>query len=307
MYRKRRLAEMGEFVYMWYCRKCGAEVLAPLNVSRQKMICPRCWSQLYLEQKEQPSKSGTAPIELENKYAKACYHPDTHTLEVVDFYEAGRNAYKPVTAADAYNNSIWPWKDYKAQAEYLLLRDGIKYIGAGAFVALLKMRCKLVIPDSVTLIDDFAFNSCDFEGELKIPNSVTYIGDYAFSQCDGFSGDLVIPNSITRINEGTFTRCLYLNGTLKLPDSVTYIGDYAFDGCKLLRGTLKLPDSVTYIGDYAFRDCSRFTGKLTIPESVTKIGDEAFRNCTGIQSGLEIPSTVTEVGEDVFLGCNAQQ
>ncbi|MCQ4155097.1 leucine-rich repeat domain-containing protein, partial [Riemerella anatipestifer] len=55
---------------------------------------------------------------------------------------------------------------------------------------------KLIIPNSVTHIGDWAFDGNQLTS-LEIPNSVTHIGDWAF---DGNQlTSLEIPNSVTHI------------------------------------------------------------------------------------------------------------
>ena len=82
------------------------------------------------------------------------------------------------------------------------------------------------IPDSVTEIDDYAFNGCISLSSVTIPNSVTSIGVYAFEYCASLK-------SIT------------------IPDSVTWIGRYSFGGCTSLT-SITIPNSVTSIGKKAF-------------------------------------------------------
>ena len=43
---------------------------------------------------------------------------------------------------------------------------------------------KLVIPDGVTNIGDYAFYNCDSLTSITIPDSVTTIGAFAFHWCD---------------------------------------------------------------------------------------------------------------------------
>ena len=55
------------------------------------------------------------------------------------------------------------------------------------------------IPDSVTTIDDWVFNSCNSLTSITIPNSVTSIGDYTFYYCSGLTRiycKAIVPPSI---------------------------------------------------------------------------------------------------------------
>lgn len=121
----------------------------------------------------------------------------------------------------------------------------------------------LVIPDSVTIIGDYAFRGCFEVKSVTIPESVRSIGDYAFSAC-------------SRLESVT------------IPDSVRFIGDYAFSFCSWLR-RVTIPDSVTSIGDYAFADCSSLTS-VTIPDSVTSIGEYAFADCYALAEVYNLSS-----------------
>ena len=186
----------------------------------------------------------------------------------------------------------------------------------------------LVIPNSVTTIDDYAFSNCgglngsltlsnslktigtsafywctELKGNLTLPDSVTTIGYGAFSNCSGFTGNLTIPNSVTTIGNSAFIGCSGFNGKLTLPNSITTIGESAFNGCSGFTGNLTLPNSITTIEDNTFSGCSRFNGKLTIPNSVTIIGNFAFVGCYGFTGNLTIPNSVTIIGESAFWGC----
>ncbi|MBQ7957009.1 MAG: leucine-rich repeat protein [Clostridia bacterium] len=68
----------------------------------------------------------------------------------------------------------------------------------------------VVIPDTVTVIEDSAFLGCDRLKTVTFGNSVTEIQAYAFGNC-------------TRMNEIT------------IPESMAVIGDYAFIGCSSLK------------------------------------------------------------------------
>ena len=78
------------------------------------------------------------------------------------------------------------------------------------------------IPDSVTSIEDCAFESCDALTSITIPDSVTSIGGRAFCGCDKLTS-ITISNSVTSIEERAFCYCYKLT-SITIPNSVTSIG-----------------------------------------------------------------------------------
>ena len=64
----------------------------------------------------------------------------------------------------------------------------------------------IVIPDSVTSIDDRAFYKCSSLTSVTIGNSVTSIGDYAFNYCDSLTS-VTIGDSVTSIGSNAFSNC----------------------------------------------------------------------------------------------------
>lgn len=91
---------------------------------------------------------------------------------------------------------------------------------------------------------------------LVIPNSVTNINDFAFEDCDGLMS-VTIPNSVTSIGKASFNSCSGLT-SVSIPNSVTTIGNYAFSGCSYLT-SVTLGNSITNIGEHSFDNCSRLT------------------------------------------------
>ena len=61
----------------------------------------------------------------------------------------------------------------------------------------------LVIPNSVTSIESYAFYECSGLTSVTIPNSVTSIGREAFKYCSGLTS-VTIPNSVTSIGYAAF-------------------------------------------------------------------------------------------------------
>ena len=195
------------------------------------------------------------------------------------------------------------FKESKIQG-YLVIPNSVTTIDEEAFSNCTELNGSLTLSSNLKTIGNRAFNSCDrFKGNLTIPNSVTTIGDLAFNNCKGFTGDLTIPNSVTTIGKLAFNNCKGFTGDLTIPNSVTTIGNSAFSYCKGFTGDLTIPNSVTTIGNSAFSYCTGFTGDLTIPNSVTTIGISAFQKCYGFTGKLAIPESVTTIGDWAFSYC----
>ena len=156
------------------------------------------------------------------------------------------------------------------------------------------------IPDSVTSIGDYAFESCTNLTSITIPDSVTSIGDSAFLSCESLTS-ITLSDSITSIGDHVFFHCTNL-ASVTIPDSVTSIGDSAFDSCTSL-ASITIPDSVTSIGDSAFASCTSLAS-IVIPDSVTSIGYSAFYGCTSLKSAA-IPDSVTIINRDTFSYCTS--
>ena len=137
------------------------------------------------------------------------------------------------------------------------------------------LDCKVtevVLPDTVTCIEDGAFYDCDKLVSITIPDSVTKIKSRAFTGCKSLE-NVTIPNGVTKIESYTFFNCESLTD-ITIPSSVTEIKEGAFDWCSGLTEVV-IPDSVTTIGTAAFRRCDNLTS-ITIPSSVTSIADDVF-------------------------------
>ena len=181
----------------------------------------------------------------------------------------------------------------------------------------------VVIPNSVTFIDEGAFESCPNLTTVNIPNGITTISSTTFNGCSSLSS-ITIPNSVTTIGNSAFYGCSTLT-SINIPNNVTTIGSSAFGGCSGLT-SVSIPNSVTTIWGHAFRDCSNLTSitipnslttisnytfwncscllTVTIPNSVTTIEDGAFMDCSNLSS-ITIPNSVTSIGKDVFNDCGA--
>ena len=199
----------------------------------------------------------------------------------------------------------------------------------GAFF-LCSSLISITIPNSVIIIEDYAFYGCsklkEFKGsfaadngrclidkgrlisfanncgieEYVIPNNVTEIGNNAFADCYNLK-KIIIPNSITKIGSKAFSGCQNL-ASITLSQSITEIEDATFAICRCLTHLI-IPNGVTKIGDGAFEGCTSLK-ELTIPNTVTKMGNGVFNGCTSIVN-VNIPNEITEIGDRVFKDCSS--
>lgn len=190
----------------------------------------------------------------------------------------------------------------------LKLPDTVTSIGTGAFYNCAKLDGYLVLSSSLTKIPQNAFNHCvnlKVKDKLVIPSSVTVIEDAAFARCRSLTGDLEIPDTVTSIGNNAFDECSSLNGYLTLSSRLTVIPNCAFRNCSQLKvqGGLKIPENVKSIGWGAFKDCAQLKGSLTLPKDIKSIGRQAFYDCTGLTGTFKIPDTVTEIEQETFYHC----
>lgn len=103
-----------------------------------------------------------------------------------------------------------------------------------------------------------AYPASSREVQYDIPDSVTVISEWAFSECKKLNR-ITIPDSVHEIGEGAFCNCVLLD-EVEIPDSVTVIDDCAFRGCSNLEKVI-IPSSVVELGWGIFDGCER---KVTV-------------------------------------------
>lgn len=86
------------------------------------------------------------------------------------------------------------------------------------------------IPDSVTVISDWAFCDSKKLNRITMPDSVIEIGEGAFCNCS-LLDEIEIPDSVVKIDDCVFRGCVSLD-TVIIPDSVKDMGWGIFDGCE---------------------------------------------------------------------------
>jgi len=186
---------------------------------------------------------------------------------------------------------------YKGTAEKVVVPEGVTFIGDYAFVDCNTLT-EISIPNSVTAIGNSAFARCAKLKNINIPEGVTYIGNGAFYECESLT-EVTIPQSVTFIDNNAFCYCKNLV-KINIPNGVTSIGEDTFFSCVRLK-EINIPSTVTSIGECAFYECESLT-EIIIPNSVISIGEFAFGYCEGL-SEISIPNSVTFIDAWAFYGC----
>ena len=188
---------------------------------------------------------------------------------------------------------------------------------------------RLVIPDEVTSIREYAFNCGKEIREIvfhenvktigrsaflgcenleltrdKLPNYLQTIGAYAFAKCKKIS-KVGIPSSVTEIGEAAFAMCSGMTQCIFAQEiQIEKISRKLFQGCTSLEKTT-IPAGVTIIEGYAFQNCKKLD-RITIPATVISILSEAFYSCTNLEAvEFEKDSKLKNIEDYVFAYCDS--
>jgi hypothetical protein len=158
---------------------------------------------------------------------------------------------------------------------------------------------KVVIPEGVKKINQYAFASLTALEEIVLPSTLESIEYGAFFGCNKlqkvtFSGE----NKLQIINQHAFEGC-DIRGTLDLT-AACIISDYAFAGNKNMEG-ITTSDSLLSIGQYAFAGCKAMKD-VTITSSKVKYGAYAFTDCEALTSFYVNASVLPE---GLFYECKS--
>lgn len=138
---------------------------------------------------------------------------------------------------------------------------------------------KVILPEKLVTVSDYAFYECSELPTVTLPNTVTNIGQYAFSGCnllDSVEFEDPTVGYLININSYAFARCFSLT---HIPDlsqltQAAYTRAYSpFQDCKSMTFTLLANkpvnmDNATYY-DYFYRGTG---GKFLVPEDYAYTG-----------------------------------
>ena len=159
---------------------------------------------------------------------------------------------------------------------------------------------KIVFPDNVTEIGEFAVAYAISLNELKLPKALQKIDKSAFTDCISLTSEqLVFPESLEVIDEQAFYQCSGLTGKITLPESLKAIVCGAFYRCKI--SEINFPQSLEYLGCMAFANTA--LEKAILPDNCMLCSEGGqFYNIWNL-SEAHLPNNSTLVPNSVFSGC----
>ncbi len=114
----------------------------------------------------------------------------------------------------------------------------------------------IVVPDTVTTIEAYAFIECSGITSIEMPETVSEIGTLTFFNCTGLT-EINLPDALTTLSYGLLYGCSGIT-SLVVPEGVTSIEFDAVGSCTSLT-TLWMSTGVTKIETSAFYDCNSLT------------------------------------------------
>lgn len=183
-------------------------------------------------------------------------------------------------------------------------------IFGGAFYK--NQAAKIVIPDTVTEIEDIAFYVCSNLKEIVIPDSVKTMGNRCFADCTALE-TITIPAGVTSLGDEMFAGCTSLKEIKVAEGNTAYESE---DGVLYNSGKTVLIAYPTAKEDKSF-DIPKTVKEIMISafylntniekvdaSSVETIGNYAFEQCTALES-VKLGDDLVKIGAMAFLDCKS--
>lgn len=198
---------------------------------------------------------------------------------------------------DYWSISSVPWYSIRDSIETVIIGNSVTSIDDYAFYNN-KSLTKATIGDAVTSVGSHTFYYCEKLESVTLGKSVNTISDYVFYKCRSLTS-VVIPDGVITIGQNAFDWCQSLE-SVTLGKNLKTIGEDAFNTCKVLK-SIVIPDSVTEIGALAFSNCYALE-RAVVGTGVTAL-DQTFNNCHGLTE-VTIGENVKTIGNFTFSNCS---
>ena len=197
------------------------------------------------------------------------------------------------------------------------------------------MEClteKVVLPDTIEVIDSYAFNSTDYLMSVNIPDSTYVLGHAAFYLTNGIqninlnnigfidSDNFHLCGSLKSIEVSksnhqysSYENCLYSKDYktfIKAPETLTKVNFHKttqqFEKEALSRmkdiESITIPSSILNLNEYLFFESK--VKQIIIEASIESIPNNTFEKCINL-TDIELPNTVKEIKNKAFYRCES--
>ena len=193
-------------------------------------------------------------------------------------------------------------------SEGLILKD---YLGNSS---------SIIIPDNVSIIDQNAFDNCNFIESIELSKNITNINYDAFINCENLvnvyykgtledwchinfeyytSNPMCSAKHIFMLDdEGNY----YEVKSITIPNTINVINSNQFFGFDYLENVV-FHDNVLNIYDNVFAECTNLCS-ITFSERLNYIGSEAFKNCTSLKE-IILPKYIKSIETGMFENCSS--
>lgn len=175
-----------------------------------------------------------------------------------------------------------------------------------------------VIPNSITIIENYAFYGCQFLTTVTLPVSVTNLGRVVFSYCNNLTNISVNAANpafsslggvlFDKVQATLIEFPCGLQGSYTIPGTVTSLDFNSFGGTRL--SSVSLPASVTNMSRYVFDYCPNMTNFVVAGANptFTNVGGVLFNKAQttlfafpgAVGGHYAIPATVTNIAGAAF-------
>lgn len=181
--------------------------------------------------------------------------------------------------------------------EKIVLPKKLETIGYAAFRGTgLK---EIELPENLTTLDSYAFQSCSSLANVKMSGKVIGISGYCFQECKNLQ-KVELAEGLQVIHNGAFYLCNSLQ-SINFPSTLTLIDYDSFNGTDLRE--IDIPASVENINYRAFCG-NKNLKKVTFREGLINIGASTFSGCESIDS-IVCPSTLRMIDNSGFQDCKS--
>ena len=161
---------------------------------------------------------------------------------------------------------------------------------------------KVVIPDSITYIENEAFYGCAELTSVTFGKGLKTIGKAAFENCKKVK-TFTLPEGLTEIGDRAFAGCTAIE-SINIPTTVTRVGERAFMSTKYMMQGASGYFYGVFVLDKWIIHTDRDLVDANLPDNVVGIADNSFFRAESLEV-LEIPANVKYIGKNAFSSCTS--